>query len=125
VHHQELILNMKEQMDSVGGVIECIVQNCPPGIGSPEAWKIKGELASALMSINAVQGVEYGSGFRGAAMQGSQHNDEYCMKEGKIATRTNNHGGILGGITTGEDIVVRAAFKPVSSLPRTQNTVTQ
>lgn len=121
---EEFILLMKKEQDSCGGVIQVVVKNVPAGLGSPTYWKIKAELASALMGINAVQGVEYGSGFHGATLRGSEHNDEFCTDEsGRVRTRTNNHGGILGGITSGEDLILNTAFKPVSSLPRAQQTI--
>ena len=119
----EFITGLKEKRDSCGGVVQVIAKNVPAGLGSPTYWKLKAELACGLMGINAVQGVEYGSGFEGAKMLGSEHNDSFFMDEGTIRTKTNHHGGILGGISTGEDIVVNTAFKPVSSLPREQDTV--
>jgi len=122
---EDVIAAMKPAMDSVGGVVEVVVQNVPAGLGSPTYWKIKSEMAHALMGINAVQGVEYGSGFEGAAKRGSEHNDEFYFdsETQRVRTKSNNHGGILGGITSGENLILRAAFKPVSSLPREQDTV--
>jgi len=121
---EEFILLMKKERDTCGGVVQVIVNNVPPGLGSPTYWKIKAELAGALMGINAVQGVEYGSGFYGATLRGSQNNDEfYTDDSAHVRTRTNNHGGILGGITTGEPLILNTAFKPVSSLPQPQKTV--
>jgi len=121
---EEFILQMKKEQDSCGGVVQVVAKNVPAGLGSPTYWKLKAELASGLMGINAVQGVEYGSGFRGATMKGSEHNDEFITDDnGDVRTKTNNHGGILGGISTGEDIIVNTAFKPVSSLPRAQNSI--
>ena len=121
---EEFILLMKEEQDSCGGIVQVIAKNVPAGLGSPTYWKIKSELAAALMGINAVQGVEYGSGFHGSTMRGSEHNDEFITDEnGQVRTKSNNHGGILGGITTGEDIILNTAFKPVSSLPRAQNSI--
>jgi len=124
---EEYILLMKEQLDSAGGIVQVIAKNVPPGLGSPTYWKIKAELAAALMGINAVQGVEYGSGFEGTKVRGSEHNDPFYFdeEENRVRTRTNNHGGILGGITSGEDLVLNVAFKPVSSLPRAQESVTK
>merc|ERR1711879_322587 len=115
---------MKKEQDSCGGVVQVVAKNVPAGLGSPTYWKLKAELAAGLMGINAVQGVEYGSGFHGATLRGSQHNDEFTTDEnGDVRTKTNNHGGILGGISSGENIIVNTAFKPVSSLPRAQNSI--
>jgi chorismate synthase len=115
----------RKDRDSLGGVAEIVARNVPPGLGEPVFDKLKADLAKALFSIPAVVGVEYGAGFRAAEMRGSQHNDPFEMEEGLVVTPTNRHGGMLGGISSGMPIVLRAALKPTSSLPRPQNTVTR
>jgi chorismate synthase len=119
------ILQAKKQGDSLGGVIEVIVKNCPAGLGEPVFDKLEADFAKALMSIPATKGFEVGSGFSAARMKGSKHNDQfYKDKTGKVRTRTNNAGGILGGISTGEDIILRVAVKPTSSIRKSQKTIT-
>src|SRR6267143_2459522 len=119
------ILRVKSQGDSLGGVVEAVVKNCLAGLGDPVFDKLEADLAKALMSIPAIKGVEIGSGFAAARMKGSEHNDEFYKekKTGRIRTSTNFSGGILGGISNGEDIVVRVAVKPPSSIPKAQRTV--
>ncbi|WP_202319405.1 chorismate synthase [Archaeoglobus neptunius] len=109
--------------DSVGGIVEVVARNVPPGIGEPVFGKLDAYLAYAVMGIPAVKGVEIGSGFKLAKMKGSESNDEIGLKDGKIKFKTNNAGGILGGISNGEDIVIRAAIKPTPSISRKQKTV--
>ncbi|KAM7504441.1 hypothetical protein LguiB_003345 [Lonicera macranthoides] len=112
--------------DSVGGVVTCIVRNVPRGLGSPVFDKLEAELAKAVMSLPATKGFEFGSGFAGTFMTGSEHNDEFFMDEhGKIRTKTNRSGGIQGGISNGEIIYMRIAFKPTSTIARKQHTVTR
>lgn len=112
--------------DSVGGVVTCIVRNVPRGLGSPVFDKLEAELAKAVMSLPATKGFEFGSGFAGTFLTGSEHNDEFYMDEhGQIRTRTNRSGGIQGGISNGEIINMRIAFKPTSTISRKQNTVTR
>ncbi|KAK6136296.1 hypothetical protein DH2020_029960 [Rehmannia glutinosa] len=112
--------------DSVGGVVTCIVRNVPRGLGSPVFDKLEAELAKAAMSLPATKGFEFGSGFTGTFMTGSEHNDEFYMDEdGRIRTKTNRSGGIQGGISNGEIINMRIAFKPTSTISRRQNTVTR
>ena len=108
-----------EEGDSVGGIIECNIKNVPPGLGDPIYEKVEANLAKAMLSINACRGVEFGDGFDSAAMKGSLHNDQ--MENGKFLT--NHHGGILAGITTGEEITFRAAFKPTSSIKKEMKTL--
>ena len=124
-----LIEQLRKEQDSVGGVAEIVASNVPPGLGEPVFDKLKADIAKALFSLPAVVGVEYGAGFAVAAMRGSQHNDVFVAeageKTGQIRTETNRHGGMLGGISSGMPIVVRAAVKPTSSLPLEQRTVTQ
>ncbi|MDI6767788.1 MAG: chorismate synthase [Bacteroidota bacterium] len=119
------ILQVKKQGDSLGGVIEAVVKNCPAGLGEPVFDKLEADLAKALMSIPAVKGFEIGSGFSSSRMKGSEHNDEFYKdkKTGRIRTKTNYAGGILGGISTGEDIIIRIAVKPTSSIGIEQNTI--
>lgn len=114
------IASIKEAEDSVGGVVECIIDGVQPGLGEPVFDKLDAEIAHAMLSIGAVKGIEFGAGFLAADMTGSEHNDEM----GDNGFITNNAGGILGGISTGEQIVFRVAVKPVSSISRTQQTVT-
>lgn len=112
--------------DSVGGVVTCIVRRCPRGLGSPVFDKLEAELAKAAMSLPATKGFEFGSGFAGTTLCGSEHNDEFFTDEhGRIRTRTNRSGGIQGGISNGEIINMRIAFKPTSTISRKQHTVTR
>ncbi|KAJ7970435.1 Chorismate synthase [Quillaja saponaria] len=112
--------------DSIGGVVSCIVRNCPRGLGSPVFDKLEAELAKAAMSLPATKGFQFGSGFAGTFLTGSEHNDEFFTDEhGRIRTRTNRSGGIQGGISNGEIINMRIAFKPTATIGRKQNTVTR
>ncbi|XP_077225623.1 chorismate synthase, chloroplastic-like [Tasmannia lanceolata] len=112
--------------DSVGGVVTCVVRNVPRGLGLPVFDKLEAELAKACMSLPATKGFEFGSGFAGTFLMGSEHNDEFYTDEhGRIRTRTNRSGGIQGGISNGETITMRVAFKPTSTIGRKQNTVTR
>ncbi|EFJ22409.1 hypothetical protein SELMODRAFT_105551, partial [Selaginella moellendorffii] len=112
--------------DSVGGVVTCIARNVPRGLGTPVFDKLEAELAKALMSLPATKGFEIGSGFEGTKMTGSEHNDEFYIDEiGNVRTRTNRSGGIQGGISNGETIVMRIAFKPTSTITKFQKTVTR
>ena len=127
----ELIEQVRKEGDSIGGAAEIVATNIPAGLGEPVFDKIKADLAKALFSLPAVLGVEYGIGFGCVTMRGSQHNDHFVPDEAHprdghagITTSTNRHGGMLGGITTGLPIILRAAVKPTSSLPLEQPTVT-
>jgi chorismate synthase len=120
-----LIEEVRKDQDSVGGVCELVATGVPPGLGEPVFDKLKADLAKALLSLPAVTGFEYGAGFAVARSRGSQNNDAFIPKAGGIGTETNRHGGMLGGISSGEPIVVRVALKPTSSLPRLQKTVTK
>ncbi len=124
----ELIESLRKDQDSIGGVSELVAVGVPPGLGEPVFDKLKADLAKALFSLPAVLGVEYGIGFGCATLRGSQNNDAFFAQETAtgplVATRTNRHGGMLGGISSGMPIVLRAAIKPTSSLPREQETVT-
>jgi chorismate synthase len=119
----EVIEKAREEGDSVGGIIEGIALNVPVGLGEPVFDTLEGDLAKALFAIPAVKGVEFGSGFSAAGKRGSENNDEFTIRDGKIATVTNNAGGILGGISNGMPIVVRVAVKPTPSIARSQETV--
>lgn len=119
----DLIKRTKTDGDTLGGIISCVVKNVPPGLGEPVFDKANAELAKAMLSINAVKGFEIGSGFTAASMKGSEHNDPFIMKSGKIATSQNFSGGIQGGITNGSDIFFRVAFKPVATLMKDQESV--
>ena len=123
VQMQELIKSAKREGDSVGGIVEVIATGVPPGLGEPVFDKLDAELAKALMSIGAVKGVEIGIGFGAARMRGSEMNDEFYIEDGKIRTRTNNAGGILGGISTGEPVICRMAVKPTPSIAKPQRSV--
>ncbi|HHP7232174.1 MAG TPA: chorismate synthase [Xenococcaceae cyanobacterium] len=121
----ELIDRARKDQDSLGGVVECVARNVPPGLGEPVFDKLEADLAKAVMSLPATKGFEIGSGFAGTTMTGSEHNDEfYSDAAGKIRTVTNRSGGIQGGIANGENIIIRAAFKPTATIGKAQKTVT-
>lgn len=122
---EQLILDVKRDGDTVGGVVTCVVKGAPAGLGEPLYDKLTSSLAHAMLSINAAKGFEYGTGFASATARGSQQNDIFYNNNGCIATRTNNSGGIQGGISNGNDIYFRVAFKPVATLLKEQNTVTR
>lgn len=116
----------KADGDTLGGTVSCLIRNCPAGLGRPVFDKLQADLSKAMMSIPSVHGFEYGSGFEGAKRRGSENNDTFFTDEkGRIQTRTNHSGGILGGISNGMDIRFRVAFKPVSSILKPQQTVNQ
>ena len=118
------IKQLQQDGDTTGGVISCVIQGVPPGLGEPVFDKLQAELARAVMSINAAKGFEYGEGFKAAAMRGSVHNDIFIAAgAGKISTATNHSGGIQGGISNGTDIRFRVAFKPIASLKQAQASV--
>jgi len=117
------IEKVKQEGDSVGGLIEGIALNLPAGLGEPVFDTFDGEIAKALFAIPSVKGVEFGSGFSAARNKGSENNDSFAIKNGKIVTLTNNAGGILGGISNGMPIIVRVAIKPTSSIAKSQQTV--
>ena len=120
---EDLILQVKAAGDTVGGVITCVIEGCPAGLGEPVFDKLHASLGHAMLSINAAKGFEYGSGFRDAGKRGSELNDRFCQKDGRIGTQTNHSGGIQGGISNGQDIYFRVAFKPVATLMQPQQTV--
>ena len=114
---------IRKEGDSVGGTITCVIKGAPVGLGEPVFDKLHAELGKAMLSINAVKGFEYGSGFEGTKLKGSEHNDPFKTADGRITTTKNHSGGIQGGISNGEDIYFKVAFKPVATLLRDQNTV--
>ncbi|MGI6222563.1 MAG: chorismate synthase [Prevotella sp.] len=120
---ERLIEEVKEDGDTIGGIVTCVVKGCPVGLGEPEFGKLHAQLASAMLSINAAKGFEYGEGFAASTKRGSQLNDEFNSDSGKVDTRTNHSGGIQGGISNGEDIYFRVAFKPVATILKPQHTV--
>lgn len=120
---EELILDVKRQGDTVGGVVTCVVSGVPVGVGEPLYDKLSARLAQAMLSINAAKGFEYGNGFAGACGRGSQQNDILCIRDGGVTTLTNNSGGIQGGISNGNDIYFRVAFKPVATILKEQPTI--
>lgn len=120
---EELITQVKAEGDTIGGVITCIIKGCPIGVGEPEFGKLHAALGSAMLSINAVKGFEYGEGFDGVTARGSEQNDVFLSENGLITTKTNHSGGIQGGISNGQDIYCRIAFKPVATLLCEQKTV--
>ena len=123
VEMRQNILEAKKQGDSLGGIIDSVTTNVPVGLGEPIFNSLESDLSKAIFSIPSVKGIEFGSGFRGSELLGSENNDLYAIKRGKIITETNNSGGILGGISNGMPITMRIAFKPASSIAQNQNTV--
>ncbi|MDL2269757.1 chorismate synthase [Desulfosarcina sp. OttesenSCG-928-A07] len=119
----EVVARSKAEKDSVGGVITCVCRNVPPGWGEPVFDKLEARLAQAMLSIPAAKGFEIGSGFAGARMRGSFHNDLFCLKNDRLGTTTNHSGGIQGGISNGEPIFFRVAFKPTATIGLAQRTV--
>ena len=120
---EETVAELKEIGDSVGGVVSCVIRNVPVGLGEPTFEKMEAKLAQAMLAIPATKGFEIGSGFAGTRMQGSQHNDPFTQKGDRLGTTTNNSGGIQGGITNGEPIQLRIAFKPPATISLPQQTV--
>ncbi|MEG1728931.1 MAG: chorismate synthase [Bacteroidaceae bacterium] len=121
---EQLISRVKSEGDTIGGIITCVITGCPVGLGEPSFGKLHAALGSAMLSINAVKGFEYGEGFRGVTARGSEQNDLFCKaSDGSITTQTNHSGGIQGGISNGQDIYFRIAFKPVATLLMEQQTV--
>jgi chorismate synthase len=121
----ELIDSVRLDRDTIGGVITCVIKNTPVGLGEPVFDRLHAELGKAMLSINAVKGFEYGSGFDGVKMRGSQHNDAIVQKDGKAHTVSNYSGGIQGGISNGEDIYFRVAFKPVATIMQDQESINE
>ena len=119
----EAVLEARSRKDTLGGIVECVATGLPAGAGSPMFDGIENVLARDLFGIPSVKGVEFGRGFESARLRGSQNNDPYEVRDGTCVPRTNNAGGILGGITTGAPILVRCAFKPISSIMMDQDSV--
>ena len=122
---EEYIASVKAEGDTIGGIITCVVKGCPVGLGEPSFGKLHAALGHAMLTINAVKGFEYGEGFAGVTQRGSEQNDLFFNDEGCINTRTNHSGGIQGGISNGQDIYFRVAFKPVATLLKEQSTVNE
>lgn len=120
----EHIKKIRGEGNSVGGTIQCVIRHCPPGLGEPIFDKLEAELAKAMLSIPATKGFEIGSGFSGTLLTGREHNDAFRMEGGKVRTATNRSGGIQGGISNGENILFRVAFKPTATIMTSQETVT-
>jgi chorismate synthase len=120
---EEAIVSARKEGESLGGVIECIAVNMPPGIGEPLFDALDGDLAKAVFAVPAVKGVEFGAGFKSADLTGSQNNDAFLMKNGKVTTLTEHAGGILGGLSSGMPIMIRVAIKPTPSIAKEQKTV--
>lgn len=118
-----LIDEVRLNRDTIGGVVTCVIKNTPVGLGEPVFDKLHAELGKAMLSINAVKGFEYGSGFEGIKLRGSQHNDEFFNDGGRVRTKTNHSGGVQGGISNGEDIYFNVAFKPVATIMQDQQSV--
>ena len=118
-----LIKDIKKQGETIGGAIRCVIQNCPAGLGDPVFDKLHAELGKAMLSINAVKGFEYGSGFDSISMKGSEHNDKFVSDGDGVKTTTNFSGGIQGGISNGMDIYFHVAFKPVATIMRDQQSI--
>ncbi len=117
------IIDAKESLDSVGGIVECAATGVPAGLGEPMFGGIENRVSQIVFGIPAVKGIEFGAGFSSARMMGSENNDAFCITDGEIRTKTNNHGGALGGISSGMPIVFRVAFKPTPSIARAQDSV--
>lgn len=120
---EDLIAEVKREGDTIGGVITCIIKGCPAGLGEPEFDKLHAQLGAAMLGINAVKGFEYGEGFGCVDSRGSEQNDVFVNENGTITTTTNHSGGIQGGLSNGQDIYFRVAFKPVATILREQQTV--
>lgn len=119
----KLVEDVRDDGDSIGGVIKCVIRNVPVGLGEPVFDRLQADLAKAMLSINATKGFEIGSGFAGVEMRGSVHNDPFVLEDGDIRTSSNYAGGVLGGISSGEDIYFRVAFKSVSTISKKQQTL--
>ena len=118
-----LITDLKSKGNTVGGQVKCVISGVEAGLGEPVFDKLHADLGKAMLSINAVKGFEYGSGFNGSKMTGAEHNDEFIVENGNVSTKTNNSGGIQGGISNGEEIYFKVAFKPVATIMSKQNSI--
>ena len=121
----QLIKKIRKKGDTIGGLVSAVIQGCPVGLGEPVFDKLHADLGKAMLSINACKGFDYGSGFEGITMRGSEHNDVFMNDKGKIVTKTNHSGGIQGGISNGMDIYFRVAFKPVATIVSAQESVNE
>lgn len=119
------IMDIRKQGDTIGGVVGCLIKGTPVGIGEPVFDKLHAELGKGMLSINAVKGFEFGSGFEGVKMKGSQHNDAFHSEDGKVTTTSNHSGGVQGGISNGQDIYFRVAFKPVATIMQDQKSINE
>lgn len=119
----DLIKATRKDGNSIGGIVEVVIRNCPVGLGAPVFDRLEADLAKAMLSLPATKGFEVGSGFPGTLLTGREHNDPFFLEEGRIRTRTNNSGGVQGGISNGENITFRVAFKPVATIMTSQETV--
>jgi chorismate synthase len=117
------IKQLKEEGDSIGGIISCVIKGVPVGLGEPVFDKLQARLANAMLSINATHGFDYGRGFEGVSLKGSEMNDAFVKVDDKVTTKTNNSGGVQGGISNGQDIYFRVLFKPVATISRKQDTL--
>lgn len=117
------IMEIRKQGDTIGGVVSCVIKGTPVGLGEPVFDKLHAELGKAMLSINAVKGFEFGSGFEGVKLKGSEHNDAFVSDDGQVRTTTNLSGGIQGGISNGEDIYFKVAFKPVATIMQDQDSI--
>ena len=120
---EDLIAQVKADGDTIGGIITCVIKGCPVGLGEPEFGKLHAQLGAAMLGINAVKGFEYGEGFAGVTARGSEQNDVFYNNNGRVETKSNYSGGIQGGISNGQDIYFRVAFKPVATILMEQHTV--
>jgi chorismate synthase len=120
---QELIVDVKKDLDSVGGCVECGIYGVPAGVGNPIFDGIENAISSAVFGIGGVKGIEFGAGFEVSEMKGSENNDEFYIDNGQVKTKTNNHGGILGGISSGMPITFSVAFKPTPSIFKEQQSI--
>lgn len=121
----EYIKQVRKAGDTIGGIVDAVITGCPPGLGEPAFDKLHADLGKAMLSINACKGFEYGSGFAGVAMRGSEHNDHFYREGEQVKTRTNHSGGIQGGISNGMDIYFRVAFKPVATIVAEQESINE
>jgi chorismate synthase len=119
------IVQIRKEGDTIGGVVDCVIKGTPVGLGEPVFDKLHAELGKAMLSINAVKGFEFGSGFDGVELKGSQHNDVFVKDGDHVSTTTNHSGGIQGGISNGEDIYFRVAFKPVATIMQDQDSINE
>ncbi len=119
----QLIDETRKNGDTIGGIIQCVIQECPVGLGQPVFDKLHADLAKGMLSINAVKGFQYGSGFNAAEMYGSEHNDAFVTEGEKVNTKSNFSGGVQGGISNGMDIYFDVAFKPVATIMRDQDSI--